>query len=211
MGIAARFILPVSLALAFILLAAAALAVEPASFRRRVGEAEMDWSAATVTAQGGAAASFRMPSPNAARPGAERRARAAAEEKLRAAAEALLGKPVDGKTVSERATVARIEYQSNGGVVLWLALSLFDVVASPAAPVVLRVPSMPFVVQPAVAADGKRITLGLATYRPAAQAPADAVVARERDGHLVLSGKDAKLVDSLAGRAVVIYLEKPRP
>lgn len=194
------------------LLWAAVAQAQPGSFGRRVGDAEIDWTAAILTAQGGAAAELRMPGPNAARPGAERRARAAAEEKLRSTTEKLLGKAVDGPIVGERATVARIEYQSNGGVVLWLALRLSDVVIAPAAGVALRVSSMPFVAQPTLAAGGKRVTLGLATYRPAAEAPADAVLVRaERDGALALSGKDGKLVESLAGRAVVIYLEKPQP
>jgi len=89
--------------------------------------AEVDWSAGTVTASAGAAGDMRMPSPDAARPGAERRARAAAIEKLRAALRAL---PVRGSerlgdkqvdAALSHASTTRIEYQSNGGVVLWSA------------------------------------------------------------------------------------------
>jgi len=61
-----------------------------------------------------------------------------------------------------------------------------------------------------VAGAGKTATLGYATYRPASGCPKDAVAARSGgDGKLALA--DGKLVDSLAGAAVVIYLGKPQP
>jgi hypothetical protein len=199
----------------FVLLvcAAGALAAEAEGFRRRVGEVEIDWSTGTLTAQAGAAADVRMPGPNAARPGAERRARAAAETKLRVALESLLpGTVVEAKTLTAQATVSRVEYQSNGGVVLWLALRLGDVLPVRPADVALRVASMAFTARPSVSVGGKSLTLGLATFRPAVDAPKDAVVARaERDGRLVLGAVDAKLADAVAGRAVVIYVEKPKP
>ena len=99
-----------------------------ASLVRPLAGAEVDWSAGTVTASAGAAADMRMPSPAAARPGAERRARAAALDKLRAALRAL---PLRGKQrLGEKqveaalghASTTRIEYQSNGGVVLWVGV-----------------------------------------------------------------------------------------
>ena len=99
-------------------------AATPASLVRPLAGAEVDWSTGTVTASAGAAADMRMPSPDAARPGAERRARAAAIEKLRVALRAL---PLRGnERLSEkqveaalgRASTTRSEYQSNGGVVL---------------------------------------------------------------------------------------------
>ena len=80
-----------------------------------------------------------MPSPDAARPGAERRARAAAIEKLRAALRAL---PVRGnERLGEKqvevalghASTTRVEYQSNGGVVLWVGVRFEDLVESAAA------------------------------------------------------------------------------
>ena len=196
-----------------LLLAASALAKEPPSFRRPLAEAEIDWSAGTVTAQAGAAADLRMPNPNAARPGAERRARAAAEEKLRAALRQLApGKKLDDKAALAGASISRIEYQSNGGVVLWLAVRLADVMAANPAAAALRIASMPFALAPVVAAGGRAATVGLATYRDAADCPKDAVVVKQDgEGRLVLADKDAKLLDSLAGAAVVIYLEKPQP
>ena len=154
-----------------------------------------------------------MPNANAARPGAERRARAAALEKLRAAAgELLRGRKLDEAAGLGRAIVSRTEYQSNGGVVLWLALRFSDLVPAPPAAVSLRVATMPFALAPVVASAGKSATLGFATFRPASEAPKDAVaVRRDGEGRLIVSGGDAKLVDSLAGAAVVIYLEKPQP
>jgi hypothetical protein len=199
------------LSFAWLLLAVSAQAKEPASFRRQLGEAEVDWSAGTLTAQAGAAAELRMPHANAARPGAERRARAAAEEKLLGALRELgQGRNLDEKAAVARAVVSRTEYQSNGGVVLWLTVRFSDLVAAQPASLSLRVASMPFAFAPVVAAGGKTASLGFATYRPAADCPKDALSAR-RDGHgrLVLAGAEAKPIDSLAGTAVVIYLEKP--
>ena len=199
--------------LPLLILAGAALASEPGAFRRALAEAEIDWSAGTITAQAGAAADIRMPGPNAARPGAERRARAAAEAKLRAALHEMgQGKKLDDKAALARASISRIEYQSNGGVVLWLAIRFSDLVSAKPATTSLRVANMPLALAPVVTAGGKTATLGVATYRPAADCPQDAVpVRRDGEGRLVLADQDSKLVDSLAGAAVVIYLEKPQP
>ena len=201
------------LPLYLILLAAVAHAKETASFKRILAGTEIDWSAGIITAQAGAAADIRMPNPNAARPGAERRARAAAEEKVRAALRELgQGGKVDDKAVSDKATVSRTEYQSNGGVVLWLSLRFSDLAPARPAAVSLRVASMPFTFAPVVASAGKSASLGFATYRPASECPKGALPARrDGDGRLALAGSDGKVVDSLAGAAVVIYLEKAQP
>jgi hypothetical protein len=200
-----------ALPLGLLLLAALAQAKEPASFKRDVAGTEVDWSAGTITAQAGAAADMRMPGPNAARPGAERRARAAAEEKLRQALRVMgQGKKLEDK--ASQATLSRIEYQSNGGVVLWLVVRFSELVAAKPAEASLRVASMPFELAPTVSAGGRLATTGFATYRPAGDCPKDAVpVRRDPVGRLVLADADAKLLDSLAGRAVVIYLEKREP
>jgi hypothetical protein len=194
------------------LLAALAQAKAPAAFRQQVGEAEVDWSAGTVTVQGGAAADLRMPNANAARPGAERRARAAAEAKLQAALHKMAaGKQVD-KNLLSRATVSRVEYQSNGGVVLWLSLAFADLAPAKPAGVSLRVAGMPFALTPLVASGGKTAAVAIATYRPAVESPKGAIkVERDARGHLVIPGAHAQAFDSLAGAAVVIYLEKPQP
>ena len=96
-----------ALPLGLLVFAVTAQAKEPASFRRPLDEAEIDWSAGTITAQAGAAADIRMPGPDAARPGAERRARAAAEEKLRAALHEIVpGKKLDDKAALARASIS---------------------------------------------------------------------------------------------------------
>jgi hypothetical protein len=201
------------LPLLLILLVGVAQAKEPAAFKRGVAGAEVDWTAGTITAQAGCAADIRMPGPNAARPGAERRARAAAEEKLRAAVRALgVGKNPDDGTATRNATTSRIEYQSDGGVVLWLGLRFSDIVPAKEASVALKIAIMPFEFAPTIAAEGKEIRVGSSIYRPASLAPKDAVSVRRDDkGRLVLPATHASSIDSLAGAAVVIYLEAAQP
>jgi len=182
---------------------------EPGTFVRNIAGAEVDWSAGTFTAQAGSAADIRMPGPNSARPGAERRARGLAEDKLRAALAVVApGKKLDVTEAVAHATVSRTEYQSDGGVVLWLTLRFSDLVAAKPSTVVFKVARMPFEFAPILAGAGRDGQLGFATYRPAADCPRDAVRV-ERDGkgrlHVPASAGDA---DSLAQASVVIYLEK---
>ena len=190
---------------------AATQAAEPTAFKRSVAGTEVDWSAGVITAQAGSAADIRMPGPNAARPGAERRARAAAEAKLQAALHELgLDKSIKDKAVLEHAAVSKVEYQSNGGVVLWLGVRFTDLIPAKAAPKALKVTSMPFEMVPTLVAGGKEARVASATYRPASACPKDATpVRRDEKGRLVLPSSD--LIDSLAGSAVVIYLEKAPP
>jgi hypothetical protein len=201
------------LPLGVLLVAAVTEARQPSSLMGHVAGAEVDWSDGTLTAQAGAAADIRMPNPNAARPGAERRARAAAEAKLAAALRQLgLGKPVDAKAVLAAAKVSRTEYQSNGGVVLWMSLRFADVVAAKPGVRTLCVKSMPLTASPVLAGGGKSASVAYATYRQGAGCPKDAIgVDRDARGRLALPPHKAKEVDSLAGTAVVIYLEKPQP
>ena len=197
----------------FFVLSALAQAAQPALFKRTVAGTEVDWSAGTITAQAGAAADIRMPGPNAARPGAERRARAAAEAKLLAAMGELgLDRPSKEKTVQEHAAISRIEYQSNGGVVLWLSIGFSDLVPAKAAPRALRIASMPFESTPTLVVRGQDVRVAIATYRPAAECPKDALqVRRDGKGRLVLPATPREMTDSFAGSAVVIYLEKAQP
>jgi hypothetical protein len=192
-----------------LVLAAAAQATQPAAFKRNVAGAEVDWSAGVVTAQAGSAADIRMPGPDAARPGAERRARAAAEAKLFSALRELgLDKLTTGKT----SPISRIEYQSNGGVVLWLTARFSELVPAKAAPRALKVATMPFEFAPALVAGGKELRVASATYGPASASPKDAIaVRRDEKGRLVLPSPSSDLIDSLAGSAVVIYLDKAQP
>jgi len=196
-----------------LVLTALAQAAESAAFKRTVAGTEVDWSAGTITAQAGAAADIRMPGPNAARPGAERRARAAAEAKLLAALGELgLDKPSKDKTVQEHAAISRIEYQSNGGVVLWLSIRFSDLAPAKAAPRALRIASMPFEIAPTLAIEGQDERVAIATYRPAAECPKDALqVRRDGKGRLVMPATPRETTDSFAGSAVVIYLEKAQP
>ena len=154
-----------------------------------------------------------MPGPNAARPGAERRARAAAEAKLLAALSELgLDRPSKDKTVQEHATISRIEYQSDGGVVLWLSFVFSTWCRPRAAPRALQIASMPFEIAPTLAIEGQDVRVAIATYRPAAECPKDAVqVRRDGKGRLVLPATPRETTDSFAGSAVVIYLEKAQP
>jgi hypothetical protein len=183
---------------------------EPTAFKRMVAGAEVDWTAGAITAQAGSAADIRMPGPGAARPGAERRARKAAEDRLRAAV-GILASGANATEAAKRATVARTEYQSDGGVVLWMTLRFCDAVPAKPATVSLRVASMPFEFSPAIAGSGREARLGFATYRAAADCPKDAVrVQRDDRGRLILPAA-AGSVDSLAGSAVAICIEKAQP
>jgi len=199
-----------------IVVAAVVQAAEPTAFKRSLAGCEVDWSTGAITAQAGAAADLRMPGPNAARPGAERRARAAAEAKLQAALRELgLANQSKDKPGVDRATVSRIEYQSNGGVVLWLTIRFADVAAAKAAPKPLKIPTMPFEIAPTLVAGGKEARVASATYLPCptpSSCPKDAIPARrDEKGRLVLSMPATEGLDSLAGSAVVIYLGKAFP
>lgn len=186
----------------------------------------MNWSDGTITASAGAAADMRMPSPDAARPGAERRARAAAMEKLRVALRALpvrgnerLGeKQVDAALV--HASTTRIEYQSNGGVVLWVGVRFEELVGSasraPSAsaatePFALAVAAMPLQLAPSVAVGGREIVMRCVRYHQGPP-PADAISVRRDDQGRLLAPKGAEpTLDRLAGGPVVIYLQKVLP
>ena len=197
--------------LLLVLTAATQAAAEPVAFKRTVAGTEVDWGAGVITAQAGSAADIRMPGPNAARPGAERRARAAAEAKLQSALHELgLDKLAKDKSATDHAAVSRIEYQSNGGVVLWLSVRFSDLVPAKPAPRALKVATMPFEIAPMLVAGGKEARVASATYRPASTCPGDAIPVRRDDkGRLVLPASET--IDSLAGLAVVIYLEQVHP
>ena len=193
MGIGAARHFVVALVLAVLTHAQVATA---ASLVRQLAGVDVDWSAGTVTASAGAAADMRMPSPDAARPGAERRARAAATEKLRTALRALSVRGSARLEASQvdaalgRATTTRIEYQSNGGVVLWVGVRFTDLVASATTTststttglVALAVGAMPLELAPLLVAGAKEIVLGHARYH---QGPPPAVYRAQRRGHAV--------------------------
>ena len=219
---------PVVAAVAAVVVLTSAYAATPASLLRPLAGAEVDWSAGTVTASAGAAADMRMPSPAAARPGAERRARAVAVEKLRAALRAL---PVRGNQRLEekqveaalgRVSTTRIEYQSNGGVVLWAGVKFEELVESAsatttatatttAAATILAVAAMPLQLEPVLVSGGKEIVAGHARYHQGPR-PAGAISVRRDDkGRLLLPESSESTLDQLAGGPVVIYLQKVLP
>lgn len=189
----------------------------PDGIIRPLAGAEVDWSEGTVTASAGAAADMRMPSPDAARPGAERRAKAAALEKLRAALKALpvtSGEKLDATAIDNalaHARVTRREFQSNGGVVLWAAVRFGDLVADakPAPPLVLSVPSAPFELTPQLNLGDKQARVAYATYRAGKPDGNAVAVQRDKKGRLVLP--KATELDLFAAAPVVIYVQKVVP
>jgi hypothetical protein len=211
MGIAA----PLLAALAAALVAGPA--ASPAGLLRPLAEAEVDWTAGTVTANAGAAADMRMPGPQTARPGAERRARAAATEKLRAALRQLplrKGQKATDKeieTALTHASTSRIEYQSNGGVVLWLRVDFADLGEGkpPASsPVLLATKSMELQARPLALVDGKEVALLRVGYRQGA-APAEAIQVKvDGQGRLVLDKARQCTAEQLAAGPVVIYVQR---
>jgi hypothetical protein len=179
------------------------LAAEPA-LTRAVAGAEVDFAAGTISARGGGAADWRMPSADVARPGAERRARAAALAKIRAALEALgVDKPSDAALA--RAKPVTVDYQSNGGVLLTLALRFADLGETKTEPVPVSVAAMTPELLPRFASGDRTVTPAFATYRTGA-APAGAVAARrDRHGKLLV---EAAALDKLADVPLVIYVQK---
>jgi hypothetical protein len=192
-------------------------AASPVALLRPLAEAEVDWTAGTITASAGAAADMRMPGPQTARPGAERRARSAATEKLRAALRQLPlrkgQKPTDKEieTVLAHASTSRIEYQSNGGVVLWLRVGFADLgdgKPSTASPVLLATKSMDLQARPLAQVDGKEVVLLRVGYRQGA-APAEATQVKvDGQGRIVLDKGTRLSPEQLAAGTVVIYVQR---
>jgi hypothetical protein len=160
---------------------------------------------------------MRMPSPDVARPGAERRAQAAALEKLRAALQALplnSGEKLDASLIESalaHAQITRREYQSNGGVVLWATVRFADLASAskPAPALVLSVPNMPFELAPQLNSEGKQARVAYATYRLGKPAGDAILVQRDKKGRLVLPEKTA--LDQFADAPVAIYVHKAAP
>ena len=111
----------------------------PAALVERRDGVEIDWSAGTLTASGGAAADLRMPSADVARAGAVRRAEAAARARLEGALGALPGgggRKLDAALVTRalaRARVTDTDYQSNGGALVRVTARFVDWLEPPPA------------------------------------------------------------------------------
>ncbi len=178
-----------------VLLATALAAGNP--LVRTVAGAEVDFGTGTITARAGAAADYRLPSPDVARPGAERRARAAALARLRAAL-AELKVPAE---VASRAKATAVDYQSNGGVLVTMAVTVPEGQPS----VTLSAPASSLVLAPVLVRGTEEAVLGWAIYRLGV-APSGTPAAR-RDGDRLKVEID---VQKLAGAGAVIYVGKVR-
>jgi hypothetical protein len=136
------------------------------------------------------------------------------------------------------ASTTRIEYQSNGGVVLWVGVKFTDLVASDTATpfggfgadnpphqpprasrapvaatesVALAVAAMPLELAPLLVSGGKEIVAGPVRYHQG-PAPAGTISLRRDDkGRLLLPNGSESALDRLASGTVVIYLQKVLP
>jgi hypothetical protein len=106
-----------------------------------------------------------------------------------------------------------VEYQSNGGAVVKLALRFAEVNGAagdepPGKPLALAVPAMPLELAPRVVAGQEEGQLAWVVYRTG-RPPDDAVaVRRDGDGRLVLPRGERRLVGKLARTPAVIYVQK---
>jgi hypothetical protein len=214
-------LIPAAAAALLVALGRLAVAAEPdPTLVHKMGAAEVDWGAGEIRASAGAAADYRLPSPDIARPGAERRARAAAMTGLRAALHALpLGpgrrlSPADVEAAVARARTTRVDYQSNGGAVVTLSLPFAAVerVAADDKPPTrtLAVGAMPLELAPRLVAEGEEASPAWAVYRLGSppSGPDVVQVRRDREGRLVLPRGERRLLAKLAQEPVLIYVQK---
>jgi hypothetical protein len=203
----------------------------PDPLQESLSPGRIDWRDGRLRASAGAAPDQRLPSPEAARPGAVRRARARAEDNLRDLLAHLPTSQKLGEDAQSRAVAAAemsVEYQADGGawVVLevpfgpWVDPTLKSSPASDKAasnpwrdPVVLTVGRMRPVAGPVADDKGRRVVLWRARYRdgePGTDQHALAVTAGE-GGTLRLLDKTASWPADLAQRDVLIYVKALRP
>jgi len=213
------------------LIAILLLAVPPAhaaesSLIRPLGDAKVDWTAGMVSARAGAAGDLRLPGPEASRPAAVRLARERAATILREALPKLplgQGRRPSAKLIDaalDKAEVVATDHQSNGGVLLTLAVRFADLQdmrpgrkkAAAAEPdLVLSVPSMPLEASPVLLVGGAEVPLGSVVYRLGAAPKADKPLAvkRDRSGRLVVPAAKAPETSELRGARAVIYVRTP--
>lgn len=189
-----------------------------------------------IRSEAGSAADYRLPSPEIARPGAERRAHAAAMAGLRGALRALplgSGRKLSAAEIDAaltRCRTAGVEYQSNGGAVVTLSLRFAEISGSARAEPddkpptrALAVAAMPLELAPRVAAGEKadkdakaekdaknEAVLAWVVYR-AGSPPSDVeavTVQRDREGRLILPRGEGPSIEKLAGASAVIYVQK---
>lgn len=185
-----------------------------------LGEVEVDWSLGTMMAPGAAAADIRMPGPHASRPKAERQAIAFADAKLRAALQSLAELPGETLTISKIASLMalaateRVEYQSNGGVVLWRKIPFAHhplTSKQNPTPVALRVRSMPFRLAPVITFSNQQVATPYAIYRRT-NAPEHALNARwNTSTGLILDRSATRHLKAFETAGVEIYIEGHEP
>ena len=189
----------------------------------------VDWRRGMLIAHGGAAGDLRMPTAEIARAGAQRRAGDAGRARL---GEALRSLPLGGgrklnaaaiERALQRAQPKRIEYQSNGGVLLDLELPFgawnddtpapaakdAGVAASPGPGVTLRLSEGALAADPTLLVGETEVALGSVRYALASELPADShpvVVHADKKGRLV--AKEASATKELASKNAVIYVQK---
>jgi hypothetical protein len=189
----------------------------------------VDWRRGAIAATAGAAGDHRMPSADAARPGAERRARAAARARIAEALRALPlggGRHLDEAAVDRAANRARatsVEYQSNGGALVRMEIAFGDwVEAKPEvsaagsgaddgqpAPVPILLPQGHLAAAPVVVVGGREVVLGGARYSTTAGMPTGIqplAVHADKQGRLLVD--EGGKPQELAGRQAVIYVQK---
>ena len=190
----------------------------------------VDWRRGILIAHAGAAGDLRMPSAEIARAGAQRRAGDAGRARLGEALRSLPlggGRKLDAASIDralQRAQPKRIEYQSNGGVLLDLELPFGawnDPVPTPpghdagalaagAAPsVALRLTEGSLAAEPTLLIGETEVTFGSVRYALVSELPADShplVVRADKKGRLV--SKEAEPTKDLALRNAVIYVQK---
>jgi hypothetical protein len=125
-------------ALVFLIAASTAIAASDPLVQEDSGTV-VNWRRGIVAATAGAAPDHRTPSAEVARAGAERRARASARARIGEALRKLPlggGRKLDELAVTraiERARVAELEYQSNGGVMVTMEVAFGTWAASASA------------------------------------------------------------------------------
>lgn len=219
----AKGVLTFAFVLAGVCAAAGAAGAAADHLVQEASGAIVNWRRGLVSATAGAAPDHRMPSAEIARPGAERRASATARKHIAEALRKLPlggGRHLDEQAVGralERARVAEVEYQSNGGAVVtlevlfgaWDSASPSASAESPpsAAPVALLLPEARLVAAPVVLVGTREVIPGPVRYSngaPPSGAARPLKAKADKTGRLVI---DASAPD-LAGQPLLIYVQK---
>lgn len=209
----------IALAVAMVLVSAAGVAASDPLVQETKGVV-VDWRRGVLIARGGAAGDLRMPSSEMARAGAQRRASDAGRARLGEALRALPlggGRKLDAGAIEralQRAQPKRIEYQSNGGVLLDLELPFGSwneatPVGEAAAAVTLRLGEGALAADPTLLVGDSEVAFSAVRYALASELPIDShpvVVHADKKGRLI--PKEASAAKDLASKSAVIYVQK---